>query len=160
MSSTGFANALDLRPRPSLQLLGLLAGLHLLAMVSVISALPRWEVVSLVLAGGAISGWYAYQHQVLRRGAGMIRRVVWQADGRWILENNRRQVFEARLQPYSFLHARLVILNFIAVRGGASSTLVLLPDSLDFQTFRQLRQRLRIAPLQARAKSPIKPGTH
>ena len=68
----------------------------------------------------------------------------WQVDGQWLLEDAAHQSHIALLMPSSYLHARLLILNFKLVESGRRRTVILLPDSLDVQTLRRLRSRLRI----------------
>ena len=64
-------------------------------------------------------------------------------DGRWLLQDQRGEMCQARLLPSSYLHPKLVILNFSLERFPRRRSLVLCPDSLDAQTLRQLRVRLR-----------------
>jgi hypothetical protein len=81
---------------------------------------------------------------MLQRGAKVARRVVCRADGAWFLQDNEGALREARLLPSSYLHPKLVILNFALGSRAGKRNLVLCPDSLDAQTLRRLRQHLRV----------------
>ncbi len=151
MSSKEFAAALDLRPRPSKWLDRILLGFHALAAVVIIAGVPNrwWLAAALVLV--AASAYWSRRVHVLRRSRSAIRRALWQPDGRWLLEDNAGVTGEAKLLPSSYLHPRLVILNFSLLRNRERRDLVLLPDSLDFNTLRQLRARLRVTAQQLTA---------
>ncbi|MGH8529084.1 MAG: protein YgfX [Nevskiales bacterium] len=151
MSSKEFATALDLRPRPSKWLACILLAFHAIAAAVVIAGVPnRWLLAaSLVLI--AASAYGSHHVHVLRRSRKLIRRALWQPDGRWLLEDNAGVTAEAKLLPCSYLHPRLVILNFALLRGQSRRNLILLPDSLDFNTLRQLRARLRVTAQQLSA---------
>lgn len=154
MSSQGFEGALELRPRPSRWLARTLFAAHGLAAVAVVAGVPhRGAMIGLLLAL-TLSAYHAFKVHVQRRNPSAIRRAVWHSDGRWFVENNARVTAEARLQPHSYLHPRLVILHFEMLRCGSKNSLLLLPDSLDFQTLRLLRARLRLVGRNLGATSP------
>jgi hypothetical protein len=98
----------------------------------------------MLLALVALSFYRNYRRHVLHRGRRAPRRVVCHGDGRWLLQDHRGEMQEARLLPSSYLHPRLVILNFTLRQRPRRRNLVLCPDSLDAQTLRQLRVRLRV----------------
>ncbi len=73
-----------------------------------------------------------------------IRRVYWQEGNHWILENGQAQKFEAVLLADSISLPYLVILNFKVHNRFWVKSVVLLQDSLDSDSFRRLRVRLKI----------------
>ncbi len=73
-----------------------------------------------------------------------IRRVHWQEGNHWILENGQTQKFEAVLLADSINLPYLVILNFKIRDKFWVKSVVLFQDSLDSESFRRLRVRLKI----------------
>ena len=155
MSSKEFAGALELRPRPSRWLERILLGFHGLTAAVLIAGVPNRWLLGGALALLILSAYWNRRVYVLRRGARAVRRALWQPDGRWVLEDNSGVTSEAKLLPSSYLHPRLVILNFALLRDRTRRDLVLLPDSLDFHTLRQLRARLRVTAQQL-AATPLR----
>lgn len=140
MSLSGYAPTLCLERRPSLTLACALLVLHGTAVGVVwVLALPTWAQIALTLGLGS-SLLYALNEQALLRGRRAVKRLVWEKTGDWILERGGAQL-HARLLGSSFVHPRLVILNFNL--GGRRTCSVVLPwDGVDTQTFRRLRVRL------------------
>lgn len=120
--------------------------LHLCVAGTLFATFPSgWMAVLLcVVVGG--SAWHAYHRYYLRRGSLQIRRAVWLANGRWVLEVQAGNRFEVRLLSNSFSSQRIVILNFSAIRDGVNYSVVILQDSVPAAVFRQIRMRLRILP--------------
>lgn len=135
--------AIEFRPRPSVLLIWVLLGFHILAaLVVLLSVAYKLAAAALLLI--TFWSWYrAHRLHCQHRGPKAIRRLQWQSDGHWLLENRQQQNLPATLLPSSYLHPRLLILNFKLQDGGRRNVL-LLPDSLDAQTLRRLRSRLRI----------------
>jgi toxin CptA len=106
---------------------------------------PGRGLVAALLALVALSFVRNYRRHILHRGRRAPRRVICQPDGGWLLQDHHGQMQPARLLPSSYLHPRLVILNFALDQRPRRRNLVLCPDSLDAQTLRQLRVRLRLA---------------
>ncbi|HXG28862.1 MAG TPA: protein YgfX [Nevskiales bacterium] len=144
-STADLTGSLDFRPRASRLLARFLIGVHALAALAVLLWVPGRGMVAALLGLVALSFIRNYRRHVLHRGKYAPRRVICQADGRWLLQDHRGKMQEARLLPSSYLHPRLVILNFALQQRPRRRNLVLCPDSLDAQTLRQLRARLRLA---------------
>lgn len=155
MSSNSFADSgsftvadlggrLEFRPRPSKLLARFLVIVHVAAALTVMIFVPGRLAMAVLLLLVAVSFHRAYRRYVLQRGSRAARRVVCQEDGVWLLQDTQGVVREARLLPLTFLHPRLVILNFELCRTSGRRNLVLCPDSLDVQTLRRLRARLRV----------------
>lgn len=140
MSLSGYAPTLCLERRPSLVLAGALLALHGAAVgVAWVLALPAWMQIALTLGIG-FSLLLGLNEQALLHGRRAVKRLVWEKTGEWALERGGLQL-RARLLGSSFVHPRLVILNFNL--GGRRTCSVVLPwDSVDAQTFRRLRVRL------------------
>jgi hypothetical protein len=138
------STATDLKPRPSRLLAWILGSFHVLvALVVLASVAYRPAAAALLLV--TVWSWYrAYRLHCQYRGRQAIRRLSWLADGQWVLEDGSRQAQAALLLPSSYLHPRLLILNFKLVANGHRRNVLLLPDSLDAESLRQLRSRLRV----------------
>ena len=137
---------IEFRPKASRQLALLLAGFHLLAATALVLSVPYKPALAALLLVTLWSWYRANRLHVQRRGRHAVRRAVWQVDGQWQLDDSKGETHSATLMPTSYLHPRLVILNFKLGSGGRRN-LVLMPDSLDATTLRQLRVRLRIEAL-------------
>jgi hypothetical protein len=143
-SATDTHAALDFKPRPSVLLARFLFAVHALAVITVLVWVPGRGMVAALLVLIALSLFRNYRRHVLHRGQRAPRRVVCGGDGHWLLQDQQGEMRPARLLPSSYLHPRLVILNFALDESPRRRNLVLCPDSLDAQTLRQLRARLRI----------------
>lgn len=138
------AGTLDFKPRQSRLLARFLIGIHVLALITVLAGVPNRLAMVALLMVITLSFFRNYRRHVLHRGARAARRVVCQEDGRWRLQDHLGVMHDARLLPSSYLHPQLVILNFALDARPRRRNLVLCPDSLDMQTLRQLRVRLRV----------------
>ncbi|MDX1496638.1 MAG: protein YgfX [Salinisphaeraceae bacterium] len=134
---------IELKPRPSHMLAMLLAGFHALVVVVVIWAVPYKPAMAALILLTVLSWYRAYRVHICHLGRHAVRRLQWQADGSWLLADEQGEMRPAQLLPSSYLHRRLVILNFRLRKSGRRRNVVLLPDSLDFETLRHLRVRLR-----------------
>lgn len=76
--------------------------------------------------------------------AGNIATLVWKADGDWVIETVDGKTCEAQLQPSSYLHLWLVVLNFRSEESRRLRSIIIFPDTLDVEIFRKLRVRLGI----------------
>lgn len=149
MLSNYSETSIELKPRPSAWMAWILAGAHITAAAVVILAVSFKPAAAALLLLALLSWYRAHRVHVQHRGARSIRRLVWQADGQWLLDDGRESAQPAHLLPSSYLHPRLVILNFRLLTRRGRRNLVLLPDSLDAQTLRQLRRRMRIESAEA-----------
>ncbi len=143
MSSNYSATCIEFKTRASRQLTWLLAGFHALAAVVILLSVPYRPAAAALLLLTFLSWYRANRVHIQRRGNQALRRIVWKPDGRWQVDDIAGITHDAELLPSSYLHRRLVILNFL-LAGGQRRNLVLLPDSLEPSTLRQLRARLRI----------------
>lgn len=147
MSSTRSEPPLHIEPRGSRQLALALLLLHGAAMVAIVNlVIPAWGLAA--LAGSVIvSLYYTINTHVLGRGESSVCAMVWDADGDWTVTFCSGDQRAARLLPGSYVHPRLMVLNFVLESRGRRSV-VLLPDSLDRNTFRRLLVRLRLERLR------------
>ncbi len=147
MSSTRSEPPLHIEPRSSRQLALALLLLHGAAMVAVVNlVMPIWGLAA--LAGSVVvSLYYTINTHVLGRGQRSVCALVWDAEGDWTVTSCGGQQWAARLMPGSYVHQRLMVLNF-ALESSGHRAVVLLPDSLDRNTFRRLLVRLRLERLK------------
>lgn len=139
------AGTLDFKPRASRLLARFLVLVHLSAAAIVLLWVPGRLAVAGLLALVVVSFMTNYRRHVLHRGRHAPRRVVCNGNGQWLLQDLDGEMLPAKLLPSSYLHPKLVILNFALEARPRRRNLVLCPDSLDAQTLRQLRARLRTA---------------
>jgi len=143
VSSKKYAQPLHLEPRTSVQLsmaLLLLHGLGLLVAMNL--NLPIWA--GMLLSAAILLNFYTtFSTHVMGRGKFAILSLVWEDEGEWkILMSDARQ-YIARLLPSSYVHTRLIVLNFRLENGGRRTS-ILLPDSLDKTTYRKLLVRMQM----------------
>jgi hypothetical protein len=156
MSSKKSAPPLQIDLVPSKKLLALLLLAHtgaLLLTAFLDCYLPvRLSIVGLLLVSMAISlrktGWNRYlpkRFRPLFRWQ-FIPELVWQADNAWqLVTQDGNRVF-ARLLPSSTCHPAFVALNFSTEHPhwwNRRLSVVIFPDAIDREVFRQLRARLR-----------------
>ncbi len=139
MSLNDCATTIEFKPRPSVVLARLLFLVHGAAALVVFLFVHHKLIMPLMLLMIAFSYYRSYRKQVLHKGSGAIRRIVWQADGGWFLEDASGVVLESELH----IHPRLVVLNFKLLRSVGRRSIVLCPDSMDCDTLRRIRSRLR-----------------
>ena len=73
-----------------------------------------------------------------------VSRLVWRAQGEWLLETVRGDTVTARLLGSSFVSPWLIVLNFRPHRGGRMWPVVIVPDSVDSTSFRRLSAKLKM----------------
>jgi hypothetical protein len=125
------------------------ATLHLCAApVPWLVSLPAWLAWTLtVLVAGS---WVRIRRSRFDpRGSRHVRRLVWDAQGRWLLEIGDGGPVQARLQGEGLVQPWCVVLNFATGKFGRQA-LVLFPRSVSHQTLRRLRVRLRTEQLHGR----------
>lgn len=134
---------LRIEPRVSHYLaLGLLL-VHAAGIVALASlTLPMWIVLAATLAVCA-SLYYQLALHVLGRTPRSILHMVLESDGEWTVMSGSGSVYSARLLSSSLIHPLMMVLNFDVSKIGRRSV-VLLPDSLSPQLYRQLLVRLRL----------------
>lgn len=166
MSSAGFARSLSIEPGTSRLFAAAVLFLHAGAF-ALILALPVsiWVIAVLALAVTA-SCLFTLADPVLRLRPSSIAALEWRGDGRW--QARRRDGGEEALAllPDTYIHPWLVVLNFRRGGDGWSvrwrhftaapsvetgmnlvsirRSMILLPDSVDPETLRRLRARLRL----------------
>lgn len=147
MSSNQSEPPLHLEPRSSRRLALALLLIHGAAMVAVVNlVLPPWGLAA--LAGSVIvSLYYTVNTHVLGRSRSAVCSLLWDSSGQWTLVSCGGERWDARLLPGSYIHPRLLVLNFATVQRGHRAV-VLLPDSLDPRTYRRLLVRLRLERLR------------
>ncbi|HEC30130.1 MAG TPA: hypothetical protein ENI65_11150 [Gammaproteobacteria bacterium] len=143
MSSKKYGRPLHLEPRSSQYFAMALFVLHGMALVVATNlTIPGW--MSIVLSVVVLANFYTtFNIHILGRGPNAILSMVWDNDGEWKVINGQGEELEVSLLPSSYVHQYLVVLNFLINKGGRR-TAILLRDSLDPKTFRELLVRMRI----------------
>lgn len=143
MSSKKYGQSLHLEPRSSRYLALALFFLHGLALVVAANlTVPGW--LSVVISLAILANFYStFTVHVLGRGKHAILSMVWEDDGDWKLISGEGEEQSARLLPSSYVHTQLIVLNFIIEQGGRR-TAILLRDSLESKTFRDLLIRMNL----------------
>ena len=142
MSSIKSLAPFRITPRRSLWLAALLLFMHIGASIIIILLpLPVWAK-ALPGAVLAINLWFTLSTHILRHSKTAIVEALWDGDGQWTISTADGQEREGRLLPGSYVSTGLIILRFALESNWRRCALVLLPDSLDAATLRQLRVRL------------------
>jgi toxin CptA len=105
--------------------------------------LPAWLALLLSTAV-VVSLTYTLTTHALLSSRRAIVQLIWDAEGKWTLLTLKGERLEAQLLPITYLHPRLVILNFRLGKPWERRAVMLLPDSVDADTFRRLRVRLAL----------------
>lgn len=145
MSSTRYATPLVLEPRPSRWLISLSVFFHMgtLPLIVLFAEWP-WPLRVMLMSVVLLSLWLMLGKLAWRRSPGYIQRAMWQTGKDWRLMRCDGRTLTAELQPSSFLHPWLVVLNLRVEGRRLPISLVLARDSLDAASFRQLRVRLTV----------------
>lgn len=134
---------LRLTPHYSKQLAGYLITTHLVALFVVIALIkPGWLAFSLA-ALTLFSLIRSYRCHLSYRGKNVIRSAELGGQNEWLLQQADGEKLAAELQPNSYIHPRLSVLNFRNEYGKRQS-LIVLPDGIDGECFRRLRVRLKL----------------
>ncbi|MBN4079231.1 hypothetical protein JYT26_01180 [Beggiatoa alba] len=145
MSSPKYAQPLRLQPKISRILTGLLTVGHLGA-IAVLFPLDFSMLIKLVIAAVlVVSLLVALRKQPGSVGEGDVHKLTWSADGEWLLETTGGELITATLHESTYVHPWLVVLNFRQENKRGLLSVVLVPDALDAETFRELRVRLKVA---------------
>jgi len=140
--SSSAARSLTIHPGPSRLLALYLLVTHVAAsLVVLLVDWPHW-VETALLASIALSLIHCLSSHVYRVWANAVQSALWDADGLWWLRNGSDQRVRAKLLPDSYVTLNLVILNFKT--GRRRRSLILTRDSVDKETLRILRVRLRL----------------
>ena len=159
MSSKRSVAPLHIDLKPSKILLALLGGMHLGAaalsvflQIAVILKTLLFLILGIsMLVNLHKCGWtdLLMPRKYLPMGWRNIRKLIWNADSSWQLFTNEGQSVSADLMRSSFCHPLLVALNFKVDQSNWLNrfvSVVILPDSIDAESFRCLRVRLRTRP--------------
>jgi hypothetical protein len=134
---------LHLNPGMSRHLALLLLLIHGAALVVVATlAAPVWVQIALISAV-LVNFYSTFNTHVTGKSQLAVLSMVWDGEGEWTLLTNNGVSSKARLLPTSFVHPLLVVLNFSLVEKGRRSV-ILMQDSLDQKTFRNLLSRIRL----------------
>jgi len=140
MSSPKYASPLILKPETSRVFTGLFAVAHLGAMAVVLPLNFSWVIKISLLSLVVVSMF------VVLRGKGFanVNVLTWKEGSEWVLELNDGTQIETYLLPSTYVSTWLVVLNFSKAENQRSRSVTLFRDSLDQESFRRLRVRLRM----------------
>jgi len=125
---------------PSLRAVGVLAVLHVLAIVLTLLAHPQ-KIVAIILIALFITSWASLRrHPAFGYGPRALRRLVAHGDGSWTVETAATSA-RASLLPGSFVHAGLIVVRF-QLASGKTRARTLLGDELPPELLRRLRARI------------------
>lgn len=143
-----YATPLQFDIGPSRSMLAWLLSLHVTALLVVaLLPVPMAAAVTLAVAVLFSMAWH-WRLRVSQRYPHAVSGLCWKADGDCILKLASGEQLTTRLAAHAFVMPWLVILYF----QDRPRHLVLLPDMLATQVFRQLRVRLRME-LQQQSKT-------
>ncbi|QGU34004.1 hypothetical protein E6P07_08655 [Thermochromatium tepidum ATCC 43061] len=130
-------------PRVSLRLLVLALATPVLSLAVIAALSLDWRLGGPLVLVVLFDAWRTLWTEVLRRAPHSIRGATWHPDGSWTLQLVSGHEIEVRLSPATFVSPWGVSLVFVLGRLRRV-VLVLGPDSLDAETLRRLRWRLRL----------------
>ncbi len=134
---------LRLTPYYSKQLAGYLLTTHLVALFVVITLIKSGWLAFTLAALTLFSFVRSYRCHLSYRGRNIIRSAELDGQNKWLLQQADGEECAAELQPNSYIHPRLSVLNFRNEYGKRQS-LIVLPDGIDGESFRRLRVRLKL----------------
>lgn len=133
--------ALELILKPSARAHHLLFWIHILPLV-LLPLTMQTGVLMLTIAAGIAGSWiWVRRHPAFGYGPMAIRRILAQADHRWTIETSAPKPVAAELLSSSYVHPRVLVLNF-RVASGQKRSRVLLGDEVSPELLRKLRARL------------------
>jgi len=141
MSSQRSVTSLRINLRRSRILAGFILVSHGGAIVLSLVSLPLWQgtVLSLVIVLSLI---YLLKRHGLLPGADTITCLMWDNNNDWLVITRSGKEYHASLQRPVYLQVRVVILNFKI--NKRRRPIIILPDMVDRESFRQLRVRLQL----------------
>jgi toxin CptA len=143
MLSTKYAAPLSLTIRPSRLLAGLLCFVHGGAALCLPPLdVPAW--IKVLLGILVALSFIVTIRRALLLDANAIVGLVWDVEDNWTLISAAGNALNARLEPGSYVHPWLMVLNFYTDAKWRNTAVVLFPDALDAQTHRRLRVRLNL----------------
>lgn len=145
MSSPSFEATIDLKLKPSMRGLQWIFVLHIIPVGVLPFAAKPGPQLAMLVGAFAISWLWLRRHPALGFGKRALKRLLWNADGSWLVEDHEGRRSEAQLLPSTYVRPRLMVLNFVLNSGG-KRTRILLGDEADPEILRRLRARLLGAP--------------
>ncbi len=143
---------LHIELRPSRLFAGVLLVIHGGA-VAIVLAMPSFPLAVHVFLAVllSVSAYRTISRWALLSAPQAVTALVWDDAGEWLLKLAGGEQVAAQLLPGTFVSPRLVVLNLLsrspevgAVRVRKRFPVVVAPDSVDRDTLRRLRVRLRI----------------
>jgi toxin CptA len=139
-----FETTVDVSLRPSLRLLKWLSTLHVLPLALIPFAMSPGLPMALLIGALALSWFTLRRHAAFGFGRRALRRLVWNADGRWTVYELADRPLTAELAAGGLRHPQLLLLRF-RLDGGGHRTRLIGGDEADPELLRRLRARLSTA---------------
>lgn len=142
MSSKRYAPALVIRPHTSCILATIILLVHVVAVALLWPLYVQFGLkVALLLPLLLVSGFRNCVYYVMRTARTSIVCITCITDDHWLLEQKDGTRVNASLRKHSYVHPRLIILNFL-LENKRKISIPLLADSVDREILRKLRVRL------------------
>jgi toxin CptA len=98
-------------------------------------------LLAVAVGAFAVSWLWLRRHPALGFGQRALQRLLWNADGSWLVEDAEGRKSEAQLLGSTYVHPRLMVLNF-KLNIGSRRTRLILGDEAEPELLRRLRARL------------------
>lgn len=141
MSSTAFVAPPALELAPSRAFAVLLIGGHVIACAIAFVLPAPWLIQSMLAIGLIANAVRSVRWHALLTGGAAIVRVQWLGDGDWVLTQRDGKTVDAQLQPGSYVHPLLLVLNF-KLSGGGRRAVVVFGGRADADAVRRWRAAL------------------
>lgn len=141
MSSGSFAATIDLALAPSLRAFRWIFVVHVALVALLPLTMEPGMAMAALAAAFAVSWFWLRRHPAFGFGKKAIVRIIWHTEGGWNLQDAAGVRSDAELLGNSYVHPRLLVLNF-RLRQGGKRTRVLTGDEADADGLRRLRARL------------------
>ena len=115
--------------------------LHVVPIVLLMFTMPPGALLAVLAGAFGVSWLYLRRHPALGFGRRAIVKLLWSADGKWLVTDGEGRKSEAVLLPSSYVHPNLIVLNF-RLNSGSKRTRIIFGDEVVQEQLRQLRARL------------------
>ena len=127
--------------RPSCWLVAVFYTAHIGAILALFASNIPLVIQSLIMAGLLVSLFHGHCLYIIQKNPASPVQLVLNQAGEWWLILSSGNTVPVVLKPMAFVHPLLVVLVF--KDGSAAYSVILTPDTVDPDTFRRLRVRLR-----------------
>ena len=144
MSQIKYATPLLIELLPSRWLFVVLSFMHAGAMLVLLPLPWPWWSQTVLCGIIAISLWHQLRTHALLIAPQAVVTLLWDADDEWTLHLQNKQTLSGELAHSTFIHPWLTVLNFKNPGKWRQRSVIILPDNIHPDVFRQLRVRLQL----------------